>query len=308
MSPYNEHPTWGESAEDAWGGVNVSKAQGIMTRDFIAGGMTWTGHDYRGEESPLGWPTVSSHFGALDSAGFPKDRFFYYRSIFQRDAPFVHVFPHWTWPTPGQAVPPIWVYTTEAEAELFVNNASLGRKPVPPFSHAAWENVAFQPGTLRVAAYAAGAATPSAEALHVTAGAPAALLLSFKDGVGAGGLVAGCGDAALVMVEVVDAAGVRVPDAAHNVTFALSPSGGSAAALRLEGTANGDPACHTNNKSPTRAAFHGLALAVLLGGDDAGAATLTASAPGLSGASLPVSVSLPPPGFSAKWCPSGPAL
>ena len=54
-------------------------------------------------------------------------------------------------------------------------------------------------------------------------------------------------------------------DAAH-VTFALSPSGGSAAALRLESVANGDPACYTNNKSPTRAAFHGLALAMLLGG------------------------------------------
>ena len=77
--------------------------------------------------------------------------------------------------------------------------------------------------------------------------------------------MAGCGDAALVMVEVGDAAGGRVPDAAH-VTFALSPSGGSAAALRLESVANGDPACYTNNKSPTRAAFHGLALAMLLGG------------------------------------------
>ena len=78
----------GDGSVPMWApvGVNVSNGQGIMTRDFIAGGMTWTGHDYRGEETPLGWLTVSSHFGAHDSAGFPKDRFFYNRAGWWRAA------------------------------------------------------------------------------------------------------------------------------------------------------------------------------------------------------------------------------
>jgi len=244
----------------------------------------------------------------VDSAGFPKDRYFYYSSIFQPTQPFIHVFPHWTF-APGAAVPPIWVYTAAPEAELFVNGASLGRKAVPRFSHAAWENVTFSPGALQAVAYATvGGSTPWAQVTRTTAGAAAALRLSFKDGVGAGGLVAGCGDVALVAVEVLDADGSLVPDAAHNVSFLLTPTSGSASALRLDGTANGDPACHVNNKSPARPVFHGLAVAVLLGGAQEGTATLLASTPGLASASLDVAVQAAPQGWRAAWCPSGPVL
>ena len=38
-----QYPGWGESAEQAWGGVGVSAGQGILTRAFISGGWTWTG-------------------------------------------------------------------------------------------------------------------------------------------------------------------------------------------------------------------------------------------------------------------------
>ena len=339
VSPYNEFPIWGQSAEAAWGGINISNGQGIMTRDFIAGGMTWTGaclllfpphrfsapqvflpshpapvpprsgHDYRGEETPLGWPTVSSHFGAIDSAGFPKDRFFYYQSIFLPSQPFIHVFPHWSF-AEGEDVPPIWVYSSLPEAEVFVNNVSIGRKPVPQYSHAAWENVTFHAGSLRAVGYAVGSSTPAAEATRVTAGAPEAIRLTFKDAMGAGGLVAACGDAALIAAEVVDGAGVLVPNASHNITFTLRINSGDSGALRLEGTANGDPACHVNNKSPTRPAFHGLAVAVVVsrGGGEC-SATIVASAPGLPEATIDVSVARPGQSWGgAAWCPAGPTL
>ena len=39
----NQYPGWGESAEQAWGGVGESNNQGILTRPFISGGWTWTG-------------------------------------------------------------------------------------------------------------------------------------------------------------------------------------------------------------------------------------------------------------------------
>jgi len=103
----NQYPGWGESAEQAWGGVGVGAGQGILTRPFISGGWTWTGWDYKGEPTPYSWPdsecrgmraacalfsvlpcvslslrAVNSHFGILDISGFPKDRFFWYKSWF----------------------------------------------------------------------------------------------------------------------------------------------------------------------------------------------------------------------------------
>ena len=259
VSAYNEFPAWGESAEGAWGGVGVADGQGIMTRSYMSGGFTWTGHDYRGEETPLPWPSVSSHFGAFDIASFPKDRAFYYQSIFMT-APFIHVLPHWSF-VPGQVVPPIWVYSTAGEAEVFVNNASLGRKVVPQYSHAEWANVTFAPGTLTAVSYSSpGNNTPSASVTVRTAGVPASLRLSFHDGVGSAGLVAGCRDVALVKLEVLDAAGVVVPDANNTVAFFLT---GDAGAAEIAGTASGDAASLVNNKSPVRPVFHGLALAVV---------------------------------------------
>lgn len=66
-----------------------------MTLPFISGGWTWTGHDYRGEPTPYGWPDVNSHFGIIDAAGFPKDRFFWYQAWYIPDTPLLYVFPHW---------------------------------------------------------------------------------------------------------------------------------------------------------------------------------------------------------------------
>ena len=48
---------------------------------FLAGGFVWTGFDYRGEPTPFNrWPQLASQFGIMDSCGFPKDNWFYYRA------------------------------------------------------------------------------------------------------------------------------------------------------------------------------------------------------------------------------------
>ncbi len=54
-------------------------------REFLAGGFAWTGFDYRGEPSPYSWPCISSHFGAMDTCGFPKDNYFYYQAWWDRN-------------------------------------------------------------------------------------------------------------------------------------------------------------------------------------------------------------------------------
>jgi hypothetical protein len=49
---------------------------------YIAGTMVWTLFDYYGEPSG-DWPAVSSSFGQIDLAGFPKDIMYWYRYVTQ---------------------------------------------------------------------------------------------------------------------------------------------------------------------------------------------------------------------------------
>ena len=219
--------------------------------------------------------------------------------------PLVHAFPHWNW-APGDAKP-IWAFSNTDDVELLVNGVSQGRQAMPKYGHVAWTGIPWVAGGYEVRGYAANSSTVVASKKVVTAGAPAALRISIKDDMpsaAVGGMVAGCKDVALVQVEVVDAAGVVVPDASAQVTFALS---GTADAT-LGGTGNGDPACHVNDKSPTRPAFHGLVLAVVLGGEVPGTATVTASAPGLAPVSVDIAQIAKPAGWEAKWCHANPTL
>jgi len=57
------------------------------------GSFDWTGHDYRGEESPTGWPAVNSHFGGIDLSGFEKDAMMYFKAWFVQKTPLVHIVP-----------------------------------------------------------------------------------------------------------------------------------------------------------------------------------------------------------------------
>ena len=219
--------------------------------------------------------------------------------------------PHWNWAGSSGSPLPVWVWANQpgGSIELFLNGASLGRKAIPMWGHAEWTGVAWVAGSLHAVVYSNASATaPVAEAWRNTTGPAAALRLSIKDGVGAAGVIAGCQDAALVQVEVVDAAGALVPTATDNVTFAIESGPG-----RVEGTANGDPACHVNNKSPARPAYHGLVMAVILGppaSAGAGTITVTATAPGFAAARVVIPVLATPanPGGAPTWCRNEVAL
>ena len=104
--------------------------------------------------------------------------------------------------------------------------------------------------------------------------------------LGAEGLPANGVDVALFHVEVVDGAGLVVPNADHAVSFEVSGPGA------VVGTGNGDPASHVPDHSTTRPAFHGRVMA-LVRADDTGEAaqiTVTASAAGLTPASATLRV------------------
>jgi beta-galactosidase len=219
----------------------------------------------------------------------------------------MYIFPStWNgWPV-GKPVD-VWAFSDADEVELLLNGVSLGRQAMPTYSHVTW-TVPYAPGALTGLAYRKGVAAPLASYSVNTTGAPAALRLSVKDGVGAAGLYAGCNDVALVQVEVVDASGLVVPFADTEVTFAVDAASPPGAAIA--GTSNGDPSCLVNNLSPTRPAFHGLLMAVVRAGSAPGTITVTASADGFAPQKLALTVTAPD--FTdpsvGKWCFNGATL
>jgi beta-galactosidase len=141
---------WGHTAETSWKNVN--------TRPWIAGEFIWTGFDYIGEPTPYEWPSKSSYFGAIDTANFPKDVFYFYQSKWNASGPpMVHVVPmNWTNYTAGQAVK-VMVYTNADSVELFLNDKSLGSKTLSASTgHLDW-SVPFATGTLEARRARAGA-------------------------------------------------------------------------------------------------------------------------------------------------------
>lgn len=244
-------------------------------RPFVAGGFAWTGFDYRGEPSPYGWPCISSHFGALDTCGFPKDIFYYYKSWWGAK-PVLHLFPHWNWnDKEGQEID-VWCYSNLDSVELFLNGTSLGAKAVERNSHVAWK-VKYAPGVVEARGTKNGqvALTDRRE----TTGAAAKLALRpDRQEIAADGE-----DMSVITVEVLDAQGRLVPVASNEVTFKII------GAARLIGLGNGDPSCHEPDKptSPIegkRSAFNGLCMAFVQTLKQPGEVRVEAAAAGLASA------------------------
>ena len=98
-----DFPKWATTAETWWSFYDA--------RPFLAGGFVWTGFDYRGEPTPFErWPENASNFGQMDSCGFPKDNYHYYRAWWGAK-PALHLFPHWNWAgREGQEIA-VWVHS-----------------------------------------------------------------------------------------------------------------------------------------------------------------------------------------------------
>lgn len=244
---------------------------------FVAGEFVWTGFDYLGEPTPY-YGARSSYSGIIDLAGFPKDRYWLYRSRWRPDDRFAHILPHWTWPGREGEVTPVHVFSSADEAELFVNGVSQGRQKRAPFAYRfRWDYVAYQPGELKVATWKDG--EPWADATVVTAGPAAALSAS----VDRARIAADGRDLAFVTVRVVDADGGLAPRAADPIRFTVEGPGD------LVATDNGDPTSFVPFPSANRKAFNGLALAIVRARPGAaGAITVKAEADGLKGGGVRV--------------------
>jgi len=218
----------------------------FAARPWLSGGFAWAGFDYRGETAPYGWPCVSSHYGILDTCGFPKDTYYYYQSWWSAQT-VLHLLPHWNWPgKEGQTID-VRCFSNCEEVELFLNGQSLGRKPMPKNSHLQWL-VPYAAGTLSAKGYRGGQVI--AEAKDETTGEPAAVQLTpDRATINADGE-----DVAVVTVAVLDAQGRTVPVAGNLVNFEITGPG------KIIGVGNGDPSCHEADVDSAPSTGHALAL------------------------------------------------
>jgi beta-galactosidase len=260
VSAYDlNHPSWAFKALDSW--------RAVAERPFMAGTFVWTGFDYRGEPTPYHWPCINSHFGILDTCGFPKDNYYYYQAWWS-DKVVLHILPHWNWPgREGQPIS-VWVHSNCDEVELFLNGQSQGRQAMERNGHLEWQ-VNYAPGVLSAKGYTDGAEVIVAQ--RSTTQAPHGVrLLPDRSPILANGE-----DVAVVTVSIVDADGLVVPTANNLVTFNLSNN------ARILGVGNGDPSSHEPDNAPQRSAFNGLCQVILQAGRDGGEIVLTAESAGL---------------------------
>ena len=267
MNSYDGCADWGETPETWWTFYG--------TRPWLAGGFAWTGFDYRGEPTPYGWPSISSQFGIVDTCGFPKDYFYYYRAWW-RTEPSLHVFPHWNWQgREGQEIA-VWAYSNLEEVELLVNGTSLGRQAVPALGHVQWKAV-YQPGVIEARGFKAGKLVLSQK--RETTGPAAALRLTADRRA----IAADSEDIVLVTVEALDRNGRPVPTANHKIAFEVNGPG------KVIGVGNGDPNCLESDKEPKRSLFNGLAQLIVQGSGRPGLIRIAATeASGLSAARLEI--------------------
>jgi beta-galactosidase len=217
------------------GGANTETGWKYFdARPFLAGLFYWTGFDYRGEPNPLSWPAVSSQFGIIDACGFPKDAFYYLKSVWTNE-PVLHLLPHWNWKGSENKDINVWAYSNCDSVELFLNKKSQGRKPVPKNSHIEWI-VKYQPGVLFAQGYKNGKKSITQQV--ETTGDPVSVqLLADRSTIKADGK-----DVSVLTVTVKDKKGLTVPVSSNEVTFTIEGPG------KIIGVGNGDPGSHEPDK------------------------------------------------------------
>lgn len=267
----------------------------VQTRPYVCGDFMWTGIDHLGESS---WPSKSSISGVIDTAGFPKDGYFFYQSVWVKDRPVLHLFPWLNLDVPPETVKPFVVYTNCASVELLVNGRSYGVKayefpamgmreywdgfehPIVEITtndlHLTWD-VPYQEGVIEAIGYDYDG-REIARTQVKTAGTPALLQVTCDTKE----LRADGYDVAQFELTLVDDAGVCVPHMDLPITVTCEGP------VRLLGMDNGKGDCHIPFASHQRPTHCGKLYAIVQNSGAPGLARVSFSAPGLA----PVELSL----------------
>ena len=257
-----------------WGSTHEATWKIIKKHDYLSGMFIWTGFDYIGEPTPYVWPSISSYFGVVDLAGFPKDVFYMYQSEWT-DKTVLHIFPHWNW-TPGQLVD-VWAYYNNAdEVELYLNGKSLGKKSKQDDDlHIMWR-LPYQPGTLKAISRKNGKTVLEKEIK--TAGNPAVLKATADRST----IKADSKDLSFITIAILDEKGTPVATATNEITFHLKGNG------KIVGVSSGNPVSHESFKGTKYTALAGKCLVIVQAGANEETLELTATAEGLKKVTLSI--------------------
>ena len=306
------HPTWRflGTETNGWGGVRGSYLVGnnpkkvdarygpridteqrwkfTIIYDYVIGDFMWTGIDYYGESH---WPSRGSTSGMIDNCGFPKDGYYFFKSIWV-DEPVLHVLPHWNWEGRQGQIFPVYVYSNCDTVELFVNGKSYGQKlfefPRRGNSgawnryddgkvhtstanlHLSWD-VAYEPGELKVVGCKDGKQ-------YITQVFTTGHASGIRLGVDRNTIKAHPSDVAHVKVEITDNEGRVVPMADNLVKFEITGA-------KLIGVENGNMADLSSPKGSECKAFNGLCLAIVQA-EKTGTIKIKATSDGLHSAEI----------------------
>lgn len=256
--------------------------------EWTIGQFVWTGFDYLGEPSPYdtnAWPNHSSMFGIIDLASIPKDRYYLYRSVWNKEAETLHILPHWNWEGREGEKTPVFVYTNYPSAELFINGKSYGRQTkhkngtVENRYRLMWHDAVYQPGEVRVVAYDEQG-NPVAEKTVRTAGKPHHIELVTD----CSSLQADGKDLAYVTLRIVDKDGNLCPNDGRLVSFKVKGAG------KYRASANGDPTCLDLFHKPEMHAFGGMLTVIVQSGEKTGEIELQATAKGIKTGTIRIPV------------------
>lgn len=323
---------WGNTARESW--------YYTIKNDFIMGEFIWTGFDYIGEPTGTGaWNGTgtgsvvggdqavpnSSFFGVIDTAGFPKDSYYFYSSQWVEDKTTLHVVPQ-SWNeedlTISSGKVPVYIYSNAAKVELYLNDVKIGTATRNDFETDAgytystytntsdnaelctavnenqeWKRMAaqfsvqYEEGTLSAKAY-----DSNGELIEDTYGLDYVTTnsdegSSLKVTAEKSEIQADGSSLSYISVDVLDGNGEFVSSARNNIRFSLTGNG------EIVGVDNGNPSTTdkfqqptvlTGEKSANIDAFSGKALVIVKSTDKAGGFTLRAESSGLEGGAVTV--------------------
>ncbi len=284
----------------------------VVDHPYVIGDFVWTAFDYIGEAS-IGWlgyfqkqnfyPWNLAYCGDIDICGWKRPQSYYRDALWNDNQLSIFVTPpvpsfeqnpnreswskwHWldavsNWNWEGYQSKPIEVniYSSCAQAELFLNGKSLGKKLTNRSSKfmAHWQ-VPYQPGELKAVGYNAKNKVVTS-AMLATAATPVSLQLTADKKI----IKANNQDLVYITVELKDANGIRNPLAENLVKFEIEGPG------TIAGVGNANPRSLESYQLSERKAWQGRCMVIVKVGKSSGEIKLKATAEGMNTASIIVS-------------------
>lgn len=300
---------WGATASSAW--------YEVIKRDFIAGEYVWTGFDYIGEPTPWNnigagvtggqWPSPkNSYFGIVDTAGLPKDNYYFYQSQWNDDVNTLHILPAWNeevvYKQSGDQVPVV-VYSDAKSVELWFTDTAGNEKQIgerktfdtvntdagytyqiyngSDKSGNAHENlylkwmVPYKDGTITAKAFDENGKQITENLVGRTSVKTAGAAAKLEAKADRETITADGQDLSYITVNVTDENGNLVPNAENQVTFEVTGDG------VLAGVDNGRQADHQSYRDDNRKAFSGQLVGIVQSTKSAGTITVKVKAEGM---------------------------